>query len=134
MASYLAAVFTIAFWLIVGCQASGGGAGPEETRSSPSPTNAPASKGSVPNVPEGAVPQLSRAKQDLERRLGIPSESIRVVKVEEAEWRDSSLGCPEPGKMYAQVITPGYRVVLEAQGKTYEYHTDTRNAVVLCSQ
>ena len=24
------------------------------------------------------------------------------------EWNDSSLGCPQPGLFYAQVITPGY--------------------------
>jgi hypothetical protein len=34
--------------------------------------------------------------------------------------------------MYLQVITPGYRVILEAQGKQYTYHTDTRRQVVPC--
>jgi len=27
--------------------------------------------------------------------------------------------------MYPQMITPGYRIVLDAQGTTYEFHTDT---------
>jgi hypothetical protein len=36
--------------------------------------------------------------------------------------------------MYAQVITPGYRVVLEAGGQRYEYHTDTGRFVVLCEK
>jgi hypothetical protein len=34
--------------------------------------------------------------------------------------------------MYAQVVTPGYMVVLESAGKTYEFHTDLRSKVVLC--
>ena len=55
-----------------------------------------------------------------------------MLKVEAVEWRDSSLGCPEPGKAYLQVITPGYLFVLEAGGKTYEYHADRGNRVILC--
>jgi hypothetical protein len=52
--------------------------------------------------------------------------------MEEQQWSDTSLGCPQEGFMYAQVITPGYLIVLEAQGQTYEYHTDTQANVVLC--
>ncbi len=29
---------------------------------------------------------------------------------------------PEPGQMYAQVLIEGFRIVLEAGGKKYEYH------------
>jgi hypothetical protein len=30
-------------------------------------------------------------------------------------------------------MTPGYLVLLEADGQRYEYHTDTRGSVVLCT-
>lgn len=72
--------------------------------------------------------------EDLSRRLGVTRDQIQVRVVERAEWPDSSLGCPEPGKAYAQVITPGYRIVMEAQGKTYEYHSDEERRVVLCEK
>jgi hypothetical protein len=36
--------------------------------------------------------------------------------------------------MYAQVITPGFLIVLAAQGQTYEYHTDQKATVVLCNR
>jgi hypothetical protein len=52
--------------------------------------------------------------------------------VEAVDWSDTSLGCPEPGMAYAQVITPGYLIVLGAAGQTYEYHTDEHSSVVLC--
>ncbi len=71
------------------------------------------------------------AKQDLVGRTGVSEAQITVVSATSEEWRDSSLGCPQPGGMYAQVITPGYRIVLEAGGKRYEYHTDS-SRVVLC--
>jgi len=80
---------------------------------------------------EAAV-RLSR--EDLARRLGIGMEGIRTISVEGAEWRDASLGWPQPGMVYAQVITPGYRVVLESEGVRYEYHTDWGRAVVLCDR
>ena len=72
------------------------------------------------------------ARQDLARRLGLKAEAVKVVSLEGVEWRDTSLGCPKPGMMYAQVITPGFKVVLKAEGKTYEYHTDRGSQVILC--
>ncbi|MBI4322482.1 MAG: hypothetical protein HY675_28655 [Chloroflexi bacterium] len=83
-------------------------------------------------VPPVASPQVERSVQDLAQRLGISQDQITVAKVEEVEWGDTSLGCPEPGKLYAQVIIPGYRITLSAKGQTYEYHTDTGQRVVLC--
>lgn len=70
--------------------------------------------------------------QQLASRLSISTEAISVVEVEAVEWRDSSLGCPAPDRAYNPVITPGYRIVLEAQGTRYEYHTDMGAAYVLC--
>ena len=54
--------------------------------------------------------------------------------MEAVEWSDASLGCPQEGFMYAQVITPGYLIILEAQGEQYEYHTDQTTNVVLCQE
>ena len=82
--------------------------------------------------PAKAEQAIRLAREDLARRLGLAPEAIRLVSVEAVEWSDTSLGCPQPGMMYAQVITPGFRVVLEAGGETYEYHTDAGRFVVLC--
>ncbi|MCI0396040.1 MAG: hypothetical protein L0332_19465 [Chloroflexi bacterium] len=37
-------------------------------------------------------------------------------------FEDESLGVPEPGATYAQVITPGYVIVVEADERRYTYH------------
>lgn len=71
---------------------------------------------------------------DLAGKLQLRPEEITVRQVDETEWPDSSLGCPEPGRAYLQVITPGYRVVLGARGQQYVYHTDRQNMVVPCSR
>ena len=46
--------------------------------------------------------------------------------------RDGSLGCPQPGMVYAQVITPGYWIVLEVNDQKYPYHTDRKDQIILC--
>jgi len=76
---------------------------------------------------------VDMARRDLASRLGIAESQITTERVEEVDWRDTSLGCPQPGRMYAQVITPGYRIILQANGKTYEYHSDQRGNVVFCA-
>ena len=72
------------------------------------------------------------AKEDLARRKGTDKDEIAVVGIEQVEWQDASLGCPEPGKMYAQVITPGYRILLSYEKEKYKYHSDKENRVVYC--
>ncbi|MGD2144512.1 MAG: hypothetical protein PVF54_08560 [Anaerolineae bacterium] len=73
------------------------------------------------------------AVAQLAGELEIPSDEIEVLSVELYEWADTSLGCPEAGTSYAQVITPGYRVILETQGEKYEVHTDREGRVaVIC--
>lgn len=106
-----------------------------ETAPSPTPTRAKspteehvATPAAMPGMPgqQQAVDVCVRA---LAEKLGLPKGEIQVLEVESVEWPDTSLGCPEPGMMYAQVITPGFRVRLRAGGKTYVFHTDGLRAV-----
>lgn len=80
----------------------------------------------------GTNAQAELAKQDLAKRNGVDVSAITVTSVAPVEWNDSSLGCPDPATSYMQVITPGYQIMLEADGKTYDYHTDSKDRVVLC--
>jgi hypothetical protein len=64
--------------------------------------------------------------------LGVPEQTVQAVTMEPRNWPDSSLGCPEPDKLYAQVVTPGYLVVVDVSGERIEYHTDERGTVVRC--
>lgn len=93
----------------------------------PASTAEPAATGV--STKENDMQELAIA--DLAKRLGVAKDAITVQNVEEVQWPDASLGCPEPGKMYAQVLTLGLRIVLEAKGKSYEYHTG-RGHMVSC--
>ena len=82
----------------------------------------------------GSEETVTVAIADLSDQTGIPADQIKLISIEAVEWSDSSLGCPQAGFMYAQVITPGYLIILEAQGQQYPYHTNLTTNVVLCEQ
>jgi hypothetical protein len=83
----------------------------------------------------GEVPQqlLAIFQDDLARRALVKHDAITVLSATEHQWPDGSLGCPQPGMMYTQMIVPGYRVVLGAGGNRYAYHSDRRGNFVVCS-
>jgi hypothetical protein len=70
----------------------------------------------------GAGPLVELAKADLADRVSVDIDAIRVDSVAESEFRDTSLGVPDPAKSYAQVITPGFVIKLVVEGQLYEYH------------
>ena len=56
-----------------------------------------------------------------------------VLAFDPVEWGDTSLSCPMRGMVYAQVITPGFRLVFVYQGQQNEYHMDRDgSSVVAC--
>jgi hypothetical protein len=70
---------------------------------------------------DGAV---ENARKDLAQRLKIDAADIKEGAVEDSDFPDMSLGAAEDGEMSGQMITRGWRIRLEAQGKTYEYRAD----------
>ncbi len=92
----------------------------------------PASPGGTPMSPI-ADPLVQQARELLTSQLGVAASSISVKQVEPVEWPDTSLGCPKPGMLYAQVITPGYRIILEANGREYEFHASA-SRVISCEK
>ena len=72
---------------------------------------------------------LVEARDDLARRLGVPAKEIRFLGSEGHTWKDASLDCPEPGQMYAQVQTRGWKLTFGHDGRTYTYHTDLARTI-----
>ena len=63
------------------------------------------------------------ARQVLADRLSVPAAGLELVSDEPVQWGDTSLGCPQAGMFYAQVITPGHRITFRQGDDTYEVHT-----------
>ena len=76
---------------------------------------------------------IDQATVDLAQRTSLPVEGIELIAFELKEWSDSSLGCPQPGMMYAQVLQEGYLIRLQAGDQVYTYHCG-RGAPFLCEQ
>jgi len=69
---------------------------------------------------------LVRARRDLAQRLGLNESDIDLSSVEQTEFPDAALGAPVEDEMSAQVITPGWRMRLIANGQAYEYRATER--------
>ena len=85
------------------------------------------------STPPHSEDYILASKNDLSQRLGISIEEINAVFVKAVIWSDTSLGCPQEGMVYAQVIIEGYQIILEASDNIYEYHTDDKDNVILCA-
>ena len=72
--------------------------------------------------------------KDLSKKIGAPASDIAGVAQEDMTWPDSCLGCVKTGETCAQVLTPGYRIILRVRDATYEYHTNRGDRVRLCNQ
>ncbi len=87
-----------------------------------------------PSPDQPAPAPVQAALSDAAGRLGLSADQLRIERLEQRQWPDTSLGCPRPEVLYAQVLTPGYLVVLSGGGKQLEYHTDERGRAVLCQE
>lgn len=108
-------------------------ASPTSTES-PLPFDNTPESGETPSNPPPVEKFVSLAIKDLADRLKIETAEVTVVKTAEAVWPNAGLGCPSPGKVYAQGKVPGYQIRLEAGGVEYVYNTDLKGQVLLCPQ
>lgn len=76
---------------------------------------------------------IETAIEDLAGRLSIPADQIELREAADVTWPDSSLGCPQPGMAYAEVLSPGYLVRLNANGLDFEYHAGKNGDIFLCN-
>ncbi|MEM7331811.1 MAG: hypothetical protein AAF490_06950 [Chloroflexota bacterium] len=86
----------------------------------------------APGIPGGTAKLVEDVRLDLSNKLNVDVASIETVSVEEVMWRDSSLGCPVAGMSYLQVLTSGFRIILEVDSQTYSYHSKDTNNFILC--
>jgi len=75
---------------------------------------------------------IEKAKGNLAQRLSISETEITLVKATDVIWSDSSLGCPQKGMVYADVLTSGYLIILSTNNMEYEYHSSRGTDVVYC--
>lgn len=88
------------------------------------PTPQPNSGKPLPAAADAAV-------QAIARQQTIAVEKITVQSITPVDWPDGCLGAAKPGTICTQAIVPGFRVMLVANGKTYEVRTDQDGGMVV---
>ena len=127
--------------LAAGCAGSDsggqGGSGSTEpatptSGTTPAPTSSNPSTSTSLN-PGAEVPAsvLDQVKTQAAQRAGIDPSQVEIVSSTLRTWNDGSLGCPEPGMNYIQVISEGYQIIVRAGGRTYDFRTSPR-AIKVC--
>lgn len=91
-------------------------------RTAPAPSATPGA--TLLDIDPVAAELTALAQRQLAGQLDLPVRRTRVIDVQAVVWPDSSLGCPQPDQMYAQALTNGYRIVLEAAGERTAFHAD----------
>ena len=85
-------------------------------------------------IPVDQTPSQRVAVQALAKSLGISPDQIAVVSSKAVQWPDGCLGVRRIGVMCNQLVTPGFRIVLAANGNQYELHTNQDGSVVVPEQ
>jgi len=107
---------------------------------SPAPTETPAAEPTSPPTetatpgpagPSETMVQLSI--KYLDDKFNLDPAAATVQTVTPMTWPDAALGCGKPGVLYIQAITPGFQILLEADGHVFTFHTDSDDMVTLCS-
>ena len=96
-------------------------------------STAPPATNAALTRPVTEPPIEARARGFLADKLGVPSGDLTLVRSNAVEFSDTSLGCPVPNMMYAQVVTPGYAITFEHAATTHTVHaTDDGSSITSC--
>ncbi len=80
--------------------------------------------------PLDTIPAVAAARADLAARFERDLADVQVVSATRQQWPDSCLGAAEEDEVCAQVITPGYEVLLLLDNNSYTFRTDEDGTVV----
>lgn len=94
--------------------------------SSPSPIGPSGTAADVPDAKWSAI-LADLAARDV---AGEPT----LISSERVEFSDGSLGCPAPGQSYTQAIVEGYRIVVRADDRVFDYRFGAGDEPRLCER
>ena len=100
------------------------------------PSQVPAVPTSTPPANETVPAEIETAAREfLAGELEVDEGDLRLDSSEGVQWSDASLGCPQEGMLYAQVITPGYKLVFALSGTVHAVHTNSDGSnMVVCGE
>lgn len=88
------------------------------------PTESPIATAVTPTHLANLTTAERAAIEAAAENFNLATQDVALISSEQVEWPDGCLGVAQEGLVCTQAITPGYRVVLEAEGKQVEYRTN----------
>ncbi len=113
------------------------------------PTSAPLDTPSVPAAPThipvdtppvqppsnsgsgDLTPAQQSAISSLSGTLNVPANQIRIVSTDAVTWPNGCMGVQRIGVMCTRDQIPGFRIILEANGTQYEFHTNQDGSMIV---
>jgi heat shock protein HslJ len=93
-------------------------------QAAPSPGAGPTQAPETSETPQAEPDAAQEARAWLASQLGLPPEQVEIVSTKRQEWQDSCLGLGGPAESCLLAVTPGWQIMLTAEGQTYEVRTD----------
>ena len=94
-------------------------------------SDAPTPTADEPTTGEALSEIEAAARRLLEQEVG--EGDYTPISSEAMDWSDASLGCPQEGYAYAQVITPGYKLIFDRAGTSHAVHSNADGShMVIC--
>lgn len=105
----------------------------EPTQESVLPTEdtVPEVKPTPTHIPVDLTPAQLAALSALSEITGLSADKISLVSTEAVTWPDGCLGVQRLGVMCTQAEVEGFKILLEAEDKQYEFHTNQNGSAVV---
>jgi hypothetical protein len=88
---------------------------------------------SAPRVELSGEETATRVRADVARRLKVEAAAVRTIETASRTWPDAGLGCNARRGVLDPTPVPGFRVVAEANGRQFVYHTDRFGRLLRCA-
>jgi hypothetical protein len=86
------------------------------------------------HIPVDLTPAQRATLTALADQLSLTADKITLVSTDAVTWPDGCLGIVRMGVLCTQAEVPGFKIILEANGKKYEYHTNQDGSIVMLAE
>jgi hypothetical protein len=84
-----------------------------------------------PDLANALPPDVAlNVQNQISQNLGVALEKIQITNVEKMDWPNGCLGLPQGDEVCAEVITPGWLLTFNIDGKEYKYRVDKTGTVI----
>jgi hypothetical protein len=105
---------------------------PTTIASYPPPTTVPTAIPPAPtHIPVDLAPAQMAAIQAVSKKYNLSADQVHIANTEAVTWPNGCLGVVIPGVMCTDVVTPGFRIMLTANGQQFEIHTNQDGSSVV---